>query len=220
MHKKQQVSEDSDDDSDDLEVKSKPSLIARLKSIFGLGGSKKRKWRKSKDDGRVIIAKISRGERELERGQDLSTLPIVGVGVMATSGAALKMTRLMATTTTRKLRPYEDAGLDPQSAEVLREFWGAQQIQKMVRRFLAQFKRKRQWKHACAEAGKFYVKKGEEKKTRQARRKNGVLMQNTFVRTYVSDLLQTGRVYILQSFCVVKIQRLWWWFTVSDSLVS
>jgi len=197
-----QLTEDSDDDSDDQEVKSKPSLIARLKSIFGLGGSKKkRKWRKSKDE--VIIAP------ELERGQELSTLPIIGAGAMTTSGAASKMTRLMATTTTRKLRPYEAAGLDPESAEVLREFWGAQQIQKMVRRFLAQFKRKRQWKHACAEAGKFYVKKGEEKKTRQARRKNGVLMQNTFVRTYVSDLLQTGRVYILQSFCVVKIQRLY-----------
>ena len=92
---------------------------------------------------------------------------------------------------------------------MLAEFAAAAKIQAMVRRFLSKFLRLRQWKKACRDADRFYVAKVERKKQAVSNRRAAQEMHTVFVRTYVSDLLQTGRVFILQNYQVVKIQRLY-----------
>lgn len=190
---KRSKAKESDSDSDNEDVskrmqKPKHSIISRLKAIFGFGPKKKKKSRRKEAKKRKEIE-----DRESAR----------------LDAAAILENENEVTDTQTKLLP-EDFQL-PSAEEViaLAQDTAATIIQSIIRRFLSKYKRRRQWKEAVKAADKFIVMKVEEKKQKASNRRAGQKMFELFVKTYVIDLLQTGRVFILQNACTLKIQCLY-----------
>ena len=187
-----------DSDSDDGVPKKKMSLLDRFRSLFGFGGKKKRKRRHR-------AGKVAADADEGIAGVIPPSSSSASASASANSSSSVAPAQKGAATATV---------VDAEEAEFLREFAAAACIQAMIRRFLAPFKRQRQWKAACQAADKYFIRKVEDKKKEVSNRKSGQEMFKVFVRTYVSDLVQTGRVFILQDACAVKIQRLYRGFLV------
>lgn len=184
-----------DGDSDDDAPKVNLSLLARLSSLFGFGGKKKKIKRRRRHQALKVAADADDGVAGVLPPSSSSSSSSVAPALQGAVAAATVV-------------------VDPEEAQILREFAAAACIQAMIRRFLAPFKRQRQWKAACQAADKYFIRKVEDRKKEVSNRKSGQEMYKMFVRTYVSDLLQTGRVFILQNACAVKIQRLYRGFIV------
>ena len=100
--------------------------------------------------------------------------------------------------------------MDEQLLADLNKYIPAQKIQKRIRGIMARKVRRRQkWKDAVKDAEKYYEDRETAVQFKMGVRRRGIMVRQTFAHTYVRDVLATARLAILQTHCVIKLQRLW-----------